>query len=473
MGAGIIQIANIGVYILLARWLTIEDYASYRQLFLISFLISGITFSALPTALMYFCGREDGEGSKSVIIREHVNITLFLGGFAILALLLCADYISIAMSNPALSSIIIYFCVFPACYMIYSLVAPMMVALEKTKYLIYFSVFIALVNSLPVLFIASQGFQLKAIVSAATVSAFAGAVVSLILVYKFTNRANESNYKLSKKTIYQYAWPLLAATAVGLIGMKMDHLLVSNKMGPEVYAIYAVGAFEIPIFSLLQGGVSSALLSQFASNAAKKRWDLIENLWRDAFWANSCLIFPLSAGLAIFSEEFIIFLFSDKYAGSAIIFSIYILMAPLRVMSFGLVMRAIGKNKRELFGNILYLMLITVLVYSAVTFFEIEMVAVAFVVATFLLTIYLSYATYQTTMGKINIFKIYPKKSLFIFILMLGFFYILRLTINLFMLNNISILIIMTAFIALITAMMLKLNHAGLLYERTNKKDNS
>ena len=64
VSALITQASLLVLYLILARILPVEEFATFRQLFLIQSILNGIFFAALPTCLLYFTGRADSDGEK-------------------------------------------------------------------------------------------------------------------------------------------------------------------------------------------------------------------------------------------------------------------------------------------------------------------------------------------------------------------------------------------------------------------------
>ena len=67
LGTVITQGSTILLYMVLARLLPVDDFATFRQLFLILGILTAVSFSALPTSLLYFTGRADSDGEKNPI----------------------------------------------------------------------------------------------------------------------------------------------------------------------------------------------------------------------------------------------------------------------------------------------------------------------------------------------------------------------------------------------------------------------
>ena len=86
-------------------------------------------------------------------------------------------------------------------------------------------------------------------------------LVLCILMFTIYSAGLDLNLNLrSNLSSFLYSWPLLMASSLSIVGLKADHVVVASVLGTLAYAIYSVGAFEIPVFNLLQNSVTSVLI---------------------------------------------------------------------------------------------------------------------------------------------------------------------------------------------------------------------
>jgi len=363
LGTGSMQIANVVVFIALARWLPLHDFGIWRQLFLVHQVLVALVFAAFPMSLLYYCGRADIE-DKRIVIRRHLVAVMVIGTMSSIVLIAAAKPLAWMLDAPTLEPLLRLFSVYPAAYMVYSLVAPALLTQGRTSESAAFSVLLALLGSLPILIAAYAGLPLTTVVQISVASALVAACLAALVIVKSstTQKSKKSSTSAPQMSeIITYLWPLLLASGIGLIGLRMDHFVVSHNFGQGIYAIYAVGAFEIPLFAMLQSSVSAVLLSKFSKLAANREWGTIAVLWRSALEQSAIIVFPVAAVLIVLAQPFIVVIFGVKFVDATPIFQAFLLLAPIRIMTFGLVLRASGHTKPDLVGGVGYLVIVTMM----------------------------------------------------------------------------------------------------------------
>ncbi|MDD3236048.1 MAG: polysaccharide biosynthesis C-terminal domain-containing protein, partial [Candidatus Cloacimonetes bacterium] len=123
--------------------------------------------------------------------------------------------------------------------------------------------------------------------------------------------------------------------------VQLDKFMISGFFGPEQFAIFSIGAMELPLIGILANSVNSILLPHLSSGDPK----LMGELYSGAVRKNALIVFPLAALFYMFAEPIIVFLYGSIYAESAIYFKIYLLILPLRVATYGIIFQAYGKTK--------------------------------------------------------------------------------------------------------------------------------
>lgn len=424
LGTGAMQAGSMAIFIILARFLPQADFGTWRQLFIVQQVAQAFIFSALPMSLLRFSGCADAMGARAVI-RQHLWLTVALGAIALLVILAAADGVAALLGNEGLAPLLRLFAPQIAAVMLTALVAPALVSMSRTWLSASFSLLVAIITSLPLLLAALHGAGLHALVlvsvSAWTFAAMLAVVIMLLCTRPDPNAAQAT--APSFREVRAFLWPLLLASGIGLLGLRMDQIIVANRLGPEVYALYAVGAFEIPLFGLLQSSVSSVLMPRFAALARQQEWAEITRLWRRALVRSAVIVFPIAAILIVLAEDFIVFVFGETYRESAIIFRIYLLLAPVRIMTFGLVLRAAGHTKPDLYGAVSYLVAVGVFGITGVSLFGAPGAVAAVVLCSIGLAAFLSSQTRAFTVGAISLKDMYPPHMFAIFFAVVAAYY--------------------------------------------------
>tara|TARA_B100000579_G_C22819738_1_gene849890 strand:+ start:340 stop:1209 length:870 start_codon:yes stop_codon:yes gene_type:complete len=221
---------------------------------------------------------------------------------------------------------------------------------------------------------------------------------------------------ISKK-FFLYSWPLLVAGGLSILGLKIDHIVISSIIGLLAYGIYSAGSFEIPVFNILQNSLSSVLLPKITRLIKEKDYGDAINLWKNSTKEIAWVTFPIALILILHSQEVMLILFGPKYIDASPIFEIFTLLVFIRVLSFSLVLRSLAKTAFELLSVSLYLITAIIGAYFFTIYYGMEGAALWVVINTSLLAIFIGFMTYKLTDNNINLFKVYPKKEFILAIL--------------------------------------------------------
>lgn len=147
------------------------------------------------------------------------------------------------------------------------------------------------------------------------------------------------------KEILKHGIPLYLASFIGVLSINLDKAIVSYFEDDSVFAIFAVGALEIPIFAMISAA--------FAQNIYPNLVQFIENgnilqakqLWLKTTVRISYITYPLILLLMLFSRPLLFFIYTDQYEESLFIFRTYLLIGLLRNNYYGSLIVASGKTK--------------------------------------------------------------------------------------------------------------------------------
>jgi O-antigen/teichoic acid export membrane protein len=139
--------------------------------------------------------------------------------------------------------------------------------------------------------------------------------------------------------------------SIALVGYGMDFLdgfLVVRFFDTDTFPVYKYGAREFPLSALLVNSLSVAMIPLL--------WDL-QNLSQLRQKANQHmhLLFPVSIFLIWVSQPVFIFLYSDSFVDSALIFNLYLVILGSRVLMPHSILLAQGQQRWVLFCGIIEL----------------------------------------------------------------------------------------------------------------------
>ncbi|WP_394146939.1 oligosaccharide flippase family protein [Shewanella atlantica] len=416
-------------FIVLARLLTSQEFGNLRQLMLLNQIVFAVLFAAIPISLLYFCGRFSEAADKKSVARKHLVLILGCGVLSSFCILIFKSGLSSVYGNPSLYELLRVFFIFPLFYMIYNAVPAFLIALDRTSLIKWYCPLVAFINTAVILLVATFA-SFSAVLNTLVVTAGISAVIALCLLGWLTRGQQTSSECRDKELTYSdivgYSWFLVAAALISILGSKIDQFVISNKLGLEVFAIYVVGAFQVPIYSLIQSSVNSVMLPQLTSHIVNNEWGKLRQLWRDSVDKISLVALPLAAFLTVFSFEFITLVFGKQYGAAAQIFLVFSLLAPIKCISFGLIFRASGKPQYDVIGALAFLALSTTLTFAGVTLWGELGVALGVVVATLLLALLMSVLVKVHTKGEVGFFDLLPGFFFYRFIGWVSLFFVVK-----------------------------------------------
>nr|WP_160149427.1 lipid II flippase MurJ [Roseiconus lacunae] len=134
------------------------------------------------------------------------------------------------------------------------------------------------------------------------------------------------------------------ATIFGILHKQLDKLIVAVIANPLQYAIFSNGAREVPFVGIVQGAVTNVILPEMTRYFEEGRIREAHELWKRATLKVSSILFPLTAILAVLSEDIVVLVFSEKYRAAGPVFLVYCLCLPAKSISYGSVCIAAGRN---------------------------------------------------------------------------------------------------------------------------------
>jgi len=125
----------------------------------------------------------------------------------------------------------------------------------------------------------------------------------------------------------------------------LHNYFVSYHFPPAMFAIYAVGCFQLPLLGMLEGAFVSVLVPEMTRLEAKKDYQGITTVWASSVRKLALVFFPAFAFLFIMRYDVITLLYTKAYESSASIFAIFSFSLLLSITLTGPIVRAFDELK--------------------------------------------------------------------------------------------------------------------------------
>jgi O-antigen/teichoic acid export membrane protein len=341
--------------IVLTRLLTREDFGTYRQLVLLSGLLSRLVLLGFPQTVLYFYPRVD-RSQRATVISQVSIILLALGLVAAGLLFALRSPIAILFNNPPLADFVPLFAVYAAITTASGHVVNLLIVQRAARRA---AAFAAAVMSAPAtgavvgaLVLGGVGGAVAGLVGAGcAVGIWGGVIVFRLLLRERPGRGTAFVQTHLLREQLSYGVPLGLAGAVGAVEHHLDHVLVSGMLSPESYAVYSIGAVASPFVVLLGSGVVASLVPVWAGMLKGAETTEAMSLFRGSTRKLALGVLPLTVYLLLVAPDLLPVLFSDKYAASAPVFRILVLMLAVHAFIPDGILRGAGRTRALLAGH--------------------------------------------------------------------------------------------------------------------------
>lgn len=169
-------------------------------------------------------------------------------------------------------------------------------------------------------------------------------VFSLIRKGKYIINPNWINKDYCVKVLRQ-GLPLYLATFIGTLTLNTGMLIVNTFEDAETFAVFSVGALEIPVFAMLSAAFSQKIYPDLVRMVSGNEKEKAKKLWMRTTIQISYITYPLIIVLMFFAEDIIYLIYSPKYEESVFLFKTYLLIGLFRNNYYGALITAAGQTK--------------------------------------------------------------------------------------------------------------------------------
>jgi O-antigen/teichoic acid export membrane protein len=186
--------------------------------------------------------------------------------------------------------------------------------------------------------------DVSTIIWALTVLAFARFLFAIIYTHV--------NYSLSLSRISlrsvreqaSFAVPVGLAGIALLLVAQTDKFIITRFLGREAFAIYSVGAFQVPLANIIQTSIGNVTFPLMAKYQQAGDLHAMRDLWRRSILKTAILFFPIFVFLEVTARPFITILFTEQYADATPVFMIYMLLFLRSSVETGAIIQAFHRT---------------------------------------------------------------------------------------------------------------------------------
>ncbi len=348
-GQSLTTLVGLVSAVVLTRLFTQDDYATYRQTLLAYTFAAPFVILGLDRALFYFLPNEKRR-TRGVLVENL--LLLAVGGLGLTLFLLAGGNHLLAgrFNNPALVTALLLLAPYPLFMVPTTTLSACLLARDRTAQVAAYNVssrlIMLLAVVLPCLFFPQPTVAIVGMVAGAGIAA----MIAMTLMFRACDSGDWRPTFGGMRSQIAFSVPLGLSTLVGTVSRGLDQVFVAAMCPAATFAVFVNGAMEIPLVGIITGSVTSVLIVDYAKLYKEGRLDEIVRLIHRAMVKCALILIPVMAFLLCMAPELMRLLFGARYEGSAVPFRIYLLLLPIRTLTFGAIFMATG-NSRYILGQ--------------------------------------------------------------------------------------------------------------------------
>lgn len=346
-GQGLTTVLALASGMVMARVLSQVDLATYRQTLLAYQVAVPLLSLGLPYGLYYFLPTEKTR-TRGIVV-EAMTLMMVMGLlYAIFIAVGGNHFIAKRFSNLAIADTLVHLAPLPIVMLPAGLLASVMVVRNQVNKLTVYNVLTHLALTAGIMAACLYWKTPDSMVLAKVGLSVGMGLLGIRLMLKALPRDDWRPRWRGVRQLVAYSVPLAAATALSTLSLQIDKIIVSSMCSPETFAIYSNGAIEIPLIGILTGSIMAVILPDLRRLAAAHDGPGALVLFRQVATKTAVIMLPAMFFLLASAEPFILTLFSAKYSGSVLPFRMYLLILPMRIVTFGAFLMAFGQTRAVL-----------------------------------------------------------------------------------------------------------------------------
>jgi O-antigen/teichoic acid export membrane protein len=358
---------------ILSRYFDKESYGTFKQ---VIYVYNSLTIAftlGIPKAYSYFLPRHDNEEAKSVI--NKLNLILFLNGiFFGIVIYSFAGIISRMLGNEDLESLLKIFSIVPILMLPTMGLDGILSTYRKTKFLAMYNILSKLLMLLCVVLpVILFGGNVKDAIIGFVFASFISFIVAIYFKNLPLKNYVRKSTQLSYRKIFAYTLPIMGASIWGVLISSADQFFISKYFGNKVFAEFSNGSIELPFISMIISASSVVLYPIFSKKVFENKDNStsdIMGIWHSVFKKSAMLVYPVLIFFLCFSDLIVVILYGEDYAASSIYFQIKLIGGFFNLIAYGPLMLTIGGEKYYFRVHMVSAILIIMLDFLCVTFFD-------------------------------------------------------------------------------------------------------
>jgi O-antigen/teichoic acid export membrane protein len=369
--------------IVLARRLDVDDMGAYRDVLLLGFTGMQVLQLGLPQSLFYFLPSQLER--RWTAVTHSLIVLSALGAVVVLASLASGPALAAVFREPELAGLAAAVGVYVAAMVVTTLLDALPIADGRVRVASAFALGTEVFRSALLLGAAVLAPTLRGLMAALV----AAAAVRVIALW-WTARPYLARRPWVDGSMARAQWAFSAPFALSLVlataAATIDKYLVSFVFGPTVFAVYVLGLTTVPLVDILFNTQSEVVMSTMKTSRDRGDREAIRLQWVEIVRRMGLFVIPVFALLLVIGADLIVALYGERYAESAVIFTVFVFHLLRYIAPYGVLPRVFGETVFILRVSGLALVATAIVLVVSIAVWGYVGAAVAYVISLYLVS---------------------------------------------------------------------------------------
>lgn len=363
--AAMLMVANIAAAVLsfafplvLVRIMSRAEYGLYRQSFAIMVSALGLLNLQVAVSVFYYMAKEPAK--KLQVAHNVIIFYTLVGAFVFLLFMIWPGWVTIIFQGSELVGYVPMIGLAIFCWLVSTNLEAVPIALGDVSVASGLIILSQLTKAVIMICAALIVGTLTAILVGAIIQ---GILQTAFMVFYLRRRFGHFrvpfDWPLFKAQIGN-ALPFGVGGIIAIVQNDMHNYFVSHHFEPSIFAIYAVGCFQLPLLGMITSSFANAFNPEMAKHNERREFGAIVDLWMDVIGRLAFFFFPAFMLMFVLRSELITTLFTKNYLASVPIFAVNLLSILLGM--------ALHMHLLRLFDQLRYFRLKLYLVLVPITY---------------------------------------------------------------------------------------------------------
>ena len=343
IGRAAAVVIGIATPMVLVRVFSQTDFGAYRQINLAILTVIGILTFGFPQSLYYFFPKYPTRRKTFIsqaLFSQVIFGCIFLG-FTLFASQTLAKFFKhdiFLTASPLIGCIALF-------QLLRSLVETLLIVEKRVAWASLYIVSRDVIRGLILVIVVLIVPTLMAVIYALLI--YEGISFLLILTY-VAKRYHIFRFPFTKSTYIEqtkYSFPMgLAATAASLT-QRLDQFFIIGRFSPAAYAIYSQGSYPMRFFNIPHQSIFDIVIPNVVGLIRDGKRDELLRLWHNLVSKLAIITVPIVVLSQVVGVDAMVFLFTEEYRFSGILFRVYIFVLLRYITAFSVFPRAYARTR--------------------------------------------------------------------------------------------------------------------------------